>query len=227
MLTPPINRKIRTAGKIEGAGRSLSLRRVWYAPDAQAAQGGEKAEGDPTDKADTDQDADQDAEEDDDALTKLSPKQLADMVRENRRKAGSYRTQLRDKEKAEAAAKAEADKTAQEKKAADAKTLEEQGQFKTLYEQQKAELDQLREKAKRADTYEAKLKARNEARIKAIPDSHRKLVPTGYSPEALEEWLDASSDLLKKPDAPDLAPGRKGERKITADPRSVLKRIPH
>lgn len=208
-------RRTRTAGKVQGAGRSLSLRRTWYAEDPgklDADAGDKKADGD-------DGDADS---EDDDSLVKLSPKELAEIVRRERRDAANYRTRLRETEAVQKKADEEKAKAARLEQQASAKKLEEQGEFKTLYEQQQEALKTLEEKAKRADAYEQKLQAKNEVRVKAIPPSHVSLVPKGYNADQLEEWLDANEPLWKATEPPNFDPGKKGDRKVKPDAKSTL-----
>ncbi len=215
MLTTPFKR-IRTAGRVQGAGRSLSMRRVWYSADPKLdAQGGEKKE-DPSKSGDVDKDTDDDGESDEadeDALAKLSSQELAARLRATRREAAGYRTKLRGEEAEKKRLLDEKTKAERERATADAKKLEEQGEYKTLYEQQQAAIVTLKAKADQADAYEQKLQVRNEDRVKAIPDSHVKLVPKNYTPADLAEWLDANETLWKKPEPPNFDAGKKGDRK--------------
>jgi len=79
----------------------------------------------------------------------------------------------------------------------------------------------------RADE-EKRIKAladRNKARIEAIPDSLRGLVPTGYDAPALAEWLDSNADALQVAGA---RPGGSGPRGGSVDyPAAMIAEARH
>ena len=111
----------------------------------------------------------------------------------------------------EEAAKYRREKQAEVKarETAEAQALAEQGKFKELYDRaapKLAEYDTLKEAH---DALIAQVKAANEKRIAAIPESMRSLVPEYDDPQRLAAWLDANSAVFAKSPAPSLD-GRAG-----------------
>lgn len=85
--------------------------------------------------------------------------------------------------------------------------LKEQGDFKSLYEKQQADLTQAKTEAQTKAAYEEAFKKSLDARIAAIPEGMRSLVPDGLEPLKLSEWLDKNATLLTKRTAPNLDAG--------------------
>ena len=125
----------------------------------------------------------------------LSPEQLRAELEAARKEAASYRTKLRQTEKAVTDA--------------EAKRLAEQGEYKALYESVKAKADAADALQERLDAITAQAQAANERRVKAIPEHMRSLVPAYSDPLQLAEWLDANAAIFAKPTAPPLD-GRAG-----------------
>lgn len=128
--------------------------------------------------------------------TELSPEELRKALADARKEAAAHRRKLRDFEAAQ--------QTAEEKR------LAEQGEFKTLAEKRAAEAAQARLEAEGLTPYKKAFEAMLEARIKAIPDTHKSLIPKGMSPIQLSEWLDTNWALLTQRAAPNLDGGAGG-----------------
>lgn len=110
--------------------------------------------------------------------------------------------------------------------AAQRKQLEDDGKFKQIAEQQAVDLARLKPLEERAAALEKIIRESNEARIKAVPDQYRNMIPTDYPPEKLQTWLNANEALLVKPPAPNYdggaganGSGGKGEPKVTDEDR--------
>ena len=103
---------------------------------------------------------------------------------------------------------------AAEKAAAEAEAarLAEQGKYKELWEQSRAQLDEYEPMKARLQELTERTQQANEARIKAIPESMRGLVPDYDDPFKLSAWLDANSAVFQKPQAPSLDAGAGGNR---------------
>jgi multidrug efflux pump subunit AcrA (membrane-fusion protein) len=125
----------------------------------------------------------------------LSPEQLRAELDAARKEAASYRTKLRQTEKAVTDA--------------EAKRLAEQGEYRTLYESVKAKADERDALQERLDAITAQAQAANERRIAAIPDTMRSLVPEYDDPLKLAAWLDANAAVFSRPTPPPLD-GRAG-----------------
>jgi multidrug efflux pump subunit AcrA (membrane-fusion protein) len=125
----------------------------------------------------------------------LSPEQLRAELEAARKEAASYRTKLRQTEKAVTDA--------------EAKRLAEQGEYKSLYESVKAKADAADALQERLDAITAQARAANERRIAAIPDAMRSLVPEYDDPLKLAAWLDANAAVFSRPTPPPLD-GRAG-----------------
>ena len=103
--------------------------------------------------------------------------------------------------------------------------LAEQGKYKELYEQSVAERDALKAKADAAEAYEQRITAQNTARIQALPEKMRKLVPADYAPAKLSAWLDDNAENLTSAPLPALDAGKQGGAgKPPPDPNTILKR---
>lgn len=94
--------------------------------------------------------------------------------------------------------------------AAQQRQLAEQGNYKALAEQHAAEIARLKQIEERANALEAIMRKSNEARIKRVPEQMRSIIPVEYTPEKLQDWLDANEALLTKPPAPDFDAGASG-----------------
>jgi multidrug efflux pump subunit AcrA (membrane-fusion protein) len=125
----------------------------------------------------------------------LSPEQLRAELDAARKEAASYRTKLRQTEKAVTDA--------------EAKRLAEQGEYRTLYESVKAKADERDALQERLDAITAQAQAANERRIAAIPDHMRSLVPEYDDALKLAAWLDANAAVFSRPTPPPLD-GRAG-----------------
>jgi multidrug efflux pump subunit AcrA (membrane-fusion protein) len=125
----------------------------------------------------------------------LSPEQLRAELEAARKEAASYRTKLRQTEKAVTDA--------------EAKRLAEQGEYKALYESVKAKADAADALQERLDAITAQAQAANERRINAIPEQMRTLVPEYDDPLKLAAWLDANAAVFSRPAPPPLD-GRAG-----------------
>jgi len=88
--------------------------------------------------------------------------------------------------------------------------LAQDGNFRELASQRAAEVEKLRPSAERAEALDKVIRDINDARIKALPETVRALVPTDYPPEKLMNWLTANENLLKAPPQPDFDAGAGG-----------------
>jgi hypothetical protein len=127
--------------------------------------------------------------------TVWTPETAAAEIKALRAEAAKYRKER------EAAVKAQAD--------ADAARLAEQGKYKELYEATQARLSEFEPLKERYDTVISQVQAANEARIKAIPETMRSLVPEYDDPLKTAAWLDANSTVFQKVPPPQLD-GRAG-----------------
>jgi multidrug efflux pump subunit AcrA (membrane-fusion protein) len=125
----------------------------------------------------------------------LSPEQLRAELEAARKEAASYRTKLRQTEKA--------------KTDAEAAVMAEQGKFKELYQSAKAKADAADALQERLDAITAQAQAANERRVAAIPESMKSLVPEYDDPLKLAAWLDANAAVFSRPAPPPLD-GRAG-----------------
>lgn len=93
---------------------------------------------------------------------------------------------------------------------AEAEKLAEQGKYKELWEKTKSQLDEYEPMKARLSELTERTVAANEARIKAIPDGMKGLVPEYDDPFKLSAWLDANSAVFQRPAAPSLDAGAGG-----------------
>lgn len=91
--------------------------------------------------------------------------------------------------------------------AASRKKLEEEGNFSELKTRLQAEIEALKPSAERAAELEKIIRESNEARLKAVPEQYRGMIPADYPPEKLQSWLNANEALLMKPPAPSFDAG--------------------
>lgn len=188
-------RRVRTASRTPNAGRSLSLRRAWYA-DGQSqgtgsAGGGQAGTGSST--------------TDDVPIDALPVKWQAE-IKKLREEAAENRAG-RTKAQEEAAAKAKELELAAQR---EQQRLIEEGKFKELADKFGAEAAALRPYQERATALETRIKQHNETRIARIPEVMRSVIPGEYSPEKLSEWLDANESKLTTPPAPNIDAGAGG-----------------
>ena len=125
----------------------------------------------------------------------LSPEQLRAELEAARKEAASYRTKLRQTEKA--------------KTDAETAAMAEQGKYKELYQSAKAKADAADALQERLDAITAQAQAANERRVAAIPDGMKSLVPEYDDPLKLAAWLDANAAVFSRPTPPPLD-GRAG-----------------
>lgn len=127
--------------------------------------------------------------------------------------AQAYIKQLRDENADRRKALTAAEDAARQREQA---RLQEEGKWKELAQAREAELAKIAPYQERAQALEAMIRAGNETRIKAIPESMRGIVPTDYPPEKLSGWLDANWQLLQPKPAPNLDAGAGGGGKPAA-----------
>ena len=120
-------------------------------------------------------------------------------------------TRAKEWEKQVKAMQAEQRKAQQERDAAEQKRLEEQNEFKALYEKTKAQLEELLPYRERIEQLETQLQQSNADRIKAIPEKMRSLVPDYDDPFKVQAWLDANAAMLSAPVAPATDAGVQGD----------------
>lgn len=189
-----------TAGSRNEA-HSLRIRRVWYADDAPP----------PTEPA---------ADSFEAKMKGLPAEHQAlfnDMLTELkavRGEAAERRRALKAVEEAEA-------KRELERKAAADKALQEQGEFKKLYEQQTADMAQMAAFKERAEALETLLKKQLETRMKTLPPHYAELVAKLSVPEAMA-WLDANADKLTTPNAPNLDGAVRGTRTLLPTDKAAV-----
>ena len=85
--------------------------------------------------------------------------------------------------------------------------MEQDGNFKSLYEQAQADIAALTPHKERSEQLEQTIRASNEADVERIPDDMKGLVPTELSAIKLRAWLDGNIQLLTKKPAPDTDAG--------------------
>lgn len=110
------------------------------------------------------------------------------------------------------------------------KRLQEEGNYRELAQKHAADLESLKPLAERAQALEAIIRESNEARMKAVPENMRNLIPVDYAPERLQAWLNANEALLRRSPAPDFDAGAGGSggsasTKLTEEQRAMAKRF--
>lgn len=88
--------------------------------------------------------------------------------------------------------------------------LIEANQYKTLYEQAKAEAEGLKPRASLADESEKVLQSVLASQINEIPEHFRTLVPEGLSTNQKLQWISQNKPLLMKEKGFDIGAGQKG-----------------
>jgi hypothetical protein len=100
------------------------------------------------------------------------------------------------------------EKAAKEREKAERERLEKQNEFKSLYEQAQAKIQELEPVQERYNSFLTQTSERNTARVEALPKEMRTLVPEYDDPLKLANWLDANeATLTKKTAAPSLDGG--------------------
>lgn len=168
---------------------SLRIRRTWYADDGQPP---------PTPPT---------FEEQIKALPEAQQTLFADMLKELK----DTRTEAAERRRALNALQEAESKREVERKAAEEKALQEQGQFRQLYEKQSAEMAQLQAYKARVDALELTLTAQLETRKKGLPPHIAELISKLSVTDALA-WLDANADKINTPNAPGTDAGQRGTR---------------
>jgi phage I-like protein len=159
------------------------LNKVLLAPDDALGGGADASTPTPNTDADAFDGTD---------LTQLPPAAQR-YIKELRAEAAERRKQL-------TAFTSEAQKREQER-------LISEGKWKELAESRERDLMQLKPYQERADGLEGIIKAQNDARITAVPEEMRTIIPTDYAPEKLSTWLDANIAKLTRQPAPNLDAG--------------------
>ena len=88
--------------------------------------------------------------------------------------------------------------------------LIEANQYKTLYEQAKAEAEGLKPRASLADESEKVLQSVLASQINEIPEHFRTLVPEGLSTNQKLQWISQNKPLLMKEKGFDIGAGQQG-----------------
>lgn len=125
------------------------------------------------------------------------PEWARKLVRELRQENAQHRTEKRAAEHA-------ADE-------AERKRLADQQQWKELAEKLQADMAALRPQVDAAQAYRDTIAATVEARIKAVPEQMRSLVPAFDDPAKTLQWLDANAAVLSTPRPPQMDAGVGGD----------------
>ncbi len=180
-------KQFRTARRRDLPGMiDLTQRRKWYDDQPPGAPGPDKQL--PPD----------DGDGDDDTLPPDVPAWVQTRLKKANAEAARYRNELRTYQ-------TETEKQNQ-------KDLAEQGRWKDLYEQAKPTLESASQMKDRLALLEGAIVQRNEARVQAIPEDLRDMVPEYADPVQLEQWLDKNASRLTRSAAPNLDAGKRGDR---------------
>ena len=106
----------------------------------------------------------------------------AEYVQTLRQEAAGYRTKLREFEESQ--------------KQAEQERLAKQNEWQTLAEQRQVEIEQLRGFQEKYTAMIENIKANNEKRLEAVPETMRSLVPPIEDPVTLGQWLDTNWQIL-------------------------------
>lgn len=117
------------------------------------------------------------------------------------------------------------EQAAKEREKQQQKQLEEQNRFKELYEQATARISELEPFQERYTSYEQQVSERNTARIEAIPEAMRSLVPEYDDPFRMQSWLDSNESVFTKPAAPKLDGGAGGNTRRAGESLPTLAEI--
>lgn len=146
------------------------------------------------------------------------PDEVRDYIKSLRKENEERRKRLTALEKQQQDAKAAQD-------AAEAERLAKQGEWQKLAEQRQAEIERLKGYEAQVTALVEATKRRNAERIARLPEAVKSLVPTGYEPQALAEWLDVNESKIVKPTAPNLNPGRQSDGNGKKTAAQTLKRL--
>lgn len=127
-------------------------------------------------------------------------------VEELRKELESAKARIKELNKEAADRRHEAKREAEARQ----RLLEEQGEYKPLYEEAKSRLEGYQTLEQRTQSLESVIQAGNEARIAQIPEHMRTLVPEGLTPEGVSKWLDKNLHVLTVPPAPQTDAGVQG-----------------
>jgi hypothetical protein len=118
----------------------------------------------------------------------------AEYVAELRQEAASYRTKLKEFE--------------EKQRQTEEQRLAQQQEWQKLAEQRAQEVEQLRPYQERYEAMINNLRANNQKRLEAVPETMKTLIPPIDDPATLASWLDTNWQLLTaKPLAPSLNGG--------------------
>lgn len=116
----------------------------------------------------------------------------------------------------DAEAKAEAlEKATQE---AERKSLEEQNNYKALYEKVQTENASLKDKAAKFTEMEGTQQKLLDAEIASLPEQYKDIVPSGLSVNGKLSWLSEHKAKFMKPEAFDIGSGATGAKDKKAKP---------
>jgi hypothetical protein len=93
--------------------------------------------------------------------------------------------------------------------------LAENQQYRELAELRQKELDQVKPRADRLEAIEAAMRETVQARIDALPETWRSVVPEYDDPLKTLQWLDANAAKLAAPRPPSTDAGTRGDVKPT------------
>lgn len=118
----------------------------------------------------------------------------------------------------------------QQREAERAAYLAEQGEFKKLYEETVAKLEQLQPYKDKYQTWLDETNEKNQQRIENLPEHIRAIVPANYTPDQLQRWLDAAEPVLTTPKPPDIDIGARSTAvgsaiKISREDREMAEKL--
>jgi len=141
----------------------------------------------------------------------------ADYVRQLRKEAKANRLKA-------AAAQRELDAVKEREAAAEATKLAEQGEFQKLAEQRAARIAELEPYQAKVEQITAAAKEANERFVSGLPDDKKTLVPLGYEPLRLQEWIAVNREFLIG--SPHTVPPTNGGAGLSKRPSSGSKLSP-
>lgn len=96
-------------------------------------------------------------------------------------------------------------------KQAQTSRLEEQEQYKELYEQATGELSELKPLVEQVEGWKETLQKLYNAQVEEIPEEYRQLIPEELSINQKLNWISRNKALLSKPIAPKSGAGEQGK----------------
>lgn len=217
MHTKPM---LRAARRLDAERRiDLSRRRRWFDTEAEGGKG-QSAQGDGQ-------------QEQDDSGQQPLPPDLQALIDEIRRDPVGIARHVKELRAESATQRVKAREAEAQRQAAEEARLANERKFEELAETRKRQLDEAKPKLERLEALEAHLQKSVQARIEALPQRYRSMVPKFDDPLKTLDWLDANASLLVQQRAPDLDSGKSGERggasadasKLTADQREMAQRL--